>query len=239
MSFVQAKQIVKFLFAPIRLNNLSVTGSSQTVTSPLTAALASAGDGGVSVPLQPAGNGVGVAVTPPHNRCKVYGAASEDTLLDNGLEIQARLTESNGVYTLAFFTVSDAGTETAYSFPAATPIDVEFNYRFDFWRIPADAIVATTVRSMGNDPTTTAARRFSERLTIGTANTIPNLSKTPTSAADVELIVNGLSYDSFGGSGAFFSVNTDTKAIAWSAANAGISIEPSDRVIARYSTIET
>lgn len=238
MSFVPAKHIVKFLFAPIRLNNLSVTSASQTITSPLTAALASAGDGGVSVPLQPAGNGVGVAVVAPHNRCKVYGAASEDTLLDNGLEVQARLTESNGVYTLTFFTVSDTGTEAAYSFPAATPIDVEFVYRFDFWRVPADAIVAITTRSIGNDPATTAARQFSERLTITAANAIPNLSKTPTSAAEVELIVNGLSYDSFGGSGAFFSVNTDTKALTWSAANAGISIEPSDRVIARYSTIE-
>lgn len=238
MSFVQAKQIVKFLLAPIRLNNLSVTGASQTITSPLTAALSTAGDGGVSVPLQPAGNGVGVAVAAPHNRCKVYGAASEDTLLANDLEIQARITESNGVYTLAFFTVSDTGTETTYSFPAATPIDVEFNYRFDFWRVPADAIVATTVRSIGNDPATTAPRRFSERLTIGTANAIPNLGRTPTSAAEVELIVNGLSYDSFGGSGAFFSVNLDTRAITWSAANAGISIEPSDRVIARYLTIE-
>lgn len=238
MSFTPAKHIVKFQFAFIRLNGLSVTGSSQVITSALTTAIASAGDGGVSVPLQPAGTGLGVAVTAPLNRCKVYGASSEDTLIANEVEVYARLTESNGAYTLSFFTLSDAGVETAYSFPASTPIDVEFVYRFDFWRLPADAIIGVTTRSIGNDPATIAARPNPERLVATATNTLPTLSKRPISAADVQLIVNGLSYDSFGGAGAFFTVNLDTGAITWSAANAGISIEPSDRVIARYSTVE-
>ncbi|NEQ20661.1 MAG: hypothetical protein F6K28_15760 [Microcoleus sp. SIO2G3] len=239
MSFTPAKQVIKLQAAFIRLNGLSVTGSSAVVTSALNTALSTAGDGSLPVPLQPAGStGMGVLVAAPRNLCKLYAAASDDSILADGVEIYGKLTEASGVYTLSFFTLSDAGVEAAYSFSANTSIDIEFAYRFDFWRLPSDAIIGITTRSVGNDPAAFGARRFPERLTITATNTLPNLSKTPISAADVELIINGISYDSFGGNNAFFSVNVDTKALTWSQANAGIPLDPSDRVIARYLTNE-
>lgn len=239
MSTVPAKQIIKILAAPIRVNNFSANGSSNTVTSAITTALTTAGAGGVSVPLQvSASEGLGVIASGANNKVEIYSSTSKDKIGSVGEEVYGRLTEAGGVYTLSYYTLSNAGIETAYSFSSATNIDFEFNYRFDFARFPTDGAISITARNISNDPGSTGGMLQREQLTPTAQNTLPNLTKTPISASGVSLIINGIEYDSFGGGAAPFSVNISTKAVSWSAANAGFSIETTDRVIAQYTTLE-
>lgn len=241
MSTIPAKQIIKLLSAFVRANNFSASGSSTIVTTPITTALSNVGDGGVSVPLQVATAGtIGVITAAPANRAEIYNATSKDKISAGDEEVYGRITESGGVYTLSYFTLSNAGIEAAYSFPSATPIDFEFSYRFDFARLPADAITSIQARNISNDPALGGAGQTvrRERLTVTGTNTIANLTQTPIDAASVSLIVNGISYDTFGGAAAAFSINLATRAITWNPAapHAQFNIETDDRVIAQYST---
>lgn len=240
MSTIPAKQIIKLLAAFVRVNNFSASSSSGNVTTAITTALSTAGDGGVSVPLQVAAAGtLGVITAASGNRVEVYNATSKDKILAaNGEEVYARLTEASGIYTLNYFTLPDTGTEAAHIFPATTPIDFEFSYRFDFNRFPSDGVVSVQTRNISNDPSQGGGRVFRERLTPTAQNAIPNLSRSPIDSAGVALFVNGVSYDTFGGGTASFSVNTSTRAITWSAANSGFNIETTDRIVAQYSTME-
>jgi hypothetical protein len=236
-----AKHIDKIISASIRLSGISATGSSTVVTSQITAALSTAGDKGVSVPLQISNSGgLGVIVTPPSNRCEIYNATSKDKISSaSGEEVYARLTQSGGVYTLSYFTLENNGTETAYSFGSSTPIDVEFNYRFDFRRLPADAIIGVPTRNISEDPAAPIGQTlFREKLAVTGTNAVDPLTKTPVNATAIVLIVNQTTIDAFDGSSAAFSVNLSTKAVTWNAANAGYDLDTSDRVIAVYSTIE-
>ncbi|BAS55344.1 putative for curly fiber subunit based on high copy number in virion [Leptolyngbya boryana NIES-2135] len=242
MSFLTpAKHIDKIIAASIRLSGVSAAGNSTVVTSQITTALSTAGDKGVSVPLQiSSSGGLGVIVTPPSNRCEIYNATSKDKISSaSGEEVYARLTQASGVYTLSFYTLENNGTETAYSFGSSTPIDIEFNYRFDFRRLPADAIIGIPTRNISEDPTTpTGQTLFREKLNVTGTNTIDPLSKTPVNATAIFLIVNQTTLDAFGGSTAAFAVNLSTKEVTWNPANAGYDLDTTDRVIAVYSTIE-
>lgn len=240
MSTIPSKQVIKVLAAPVRIAGFSANGGSTVATAALTTALSTAGENGVSVPVQAsASNGLGVITTGASNRCELYAATSKNKLLaGNGEEVYARLTEAAGVYTLTYYTLADTGVETAYSFAGATSIDVEFSYRFDFARLPSDAIIAIGTRNIAQDPGNEAGRQYRERLTVTGTNAINALTKAPVDAGSVVLFVNGVSYDSFGGAAAAFAVNTSTKALTWSAANAGFSIETTDRVVAQYLSNE-
>jgi hypothetical protein len=236
---VPAKQIIKLIAAFVRIEAFSVTGSSANVTTAITTALGTAGEGGVSVPVQTAtATRMGIITTAPTNRCTIYGAVSDDQILVSGVSVYGRLTEAAGVYTLSFFTLSDAGVESAHSFAAATSIDFEFGYRYDFARWPSDAVIGVTTRNVGNDPAGATATAMREALTPTGANTLPALSRTPINTSTFELIVNGLSYDTFGGASAMVSVDLNTRAVSWSATNAGFSLATSDRVVADYLTNE-
>jgi|GEM_PF-1993240 len=236
---VPAKHLIKNMSAFVRVDGVTVTGSSATVTTALTTALATAGDAGVSVPVQAASaNGIGIVTTGQTNRCQIYTAASDDEILSTGLQVYGKLTESAGVYTLSFFVLSDAGVESAYSFPTATSIDFEFVYRYDFARWPSDAAVGVTTRNVGNDPAAFAATFTRELLTPTGTNVLPNVSKPPVNASTFVLVVNGLNYDTFGGASAVVTVDLGTRAVSWSAANAGFSLATTDRVIAQYLTNE-
>lgn len=240
MSTTPAKHIIKFLSAFVRVANLTANGASATVTTAITTALSTAGEAASSVPLQAAAaTGLGVLTTAPNNRCEVYNATSKDKFLaNNGEEVYARLTEASGAYTLSFYTLPNNGTETAYTFSAPTAIDFEFAYRFDFGRLPGDAIIGVSTRNVSQDPSINAGTAFLERLSPSAQNTLPSVAKTPTSATTFKLIVNGIVYDSLGGAAAFYTVNISTKAVTWSAANAGFNIDTTDRVIAEYLTVE-
>lgn len=236
MSTIPAKQIIKVLSTYVRVGGFSANGGSNDVTSAITTALSTAGDGGVSVPLQPsASNGLGVITTGANNRVEIYAATSKDKFLaTNGEEVYGRLTEAGGVYTLTYYTLANTGVETAYTFAASTPIDFEFGYRFDFYRYPSDGAIGLKARNISDDPSAGGGSPYREKLAVTAQNTIADLAKTPLSSSLIELLVNGISYDSF--SVAAFTLTG--KALTWSATNAGFNIETTDRVIASYFTLE-
>jgi hypothetical protein len=236
---IHAKQINKILSAPIRVSAFSATGGSSVVTSAITTALSTAGNGGVSVPLQVSSaiDVMGLITSSPHNRVEIYSATPDDKIKDsNGDEVFARLTEAAGVYTLTYYTLPDSGTETAYTFSGSTSVDFEVNYRFDFDRFPADGAIAISTRNVSQDPASNGGGLYSEKLTVTAQNTIAALAKTPTNTGNVELIINEVSYNTFGGGSAHFSVTGKT--ISWSASNSGFNVETTDSVIARYTTNE-
>lgn len=236
MTQIPAKQIFKIQAAPVRVGALSVASSatSTVVTTGITTALSTAADGS-SVPLQvSSSNGLGIITTGANNRCEIYNATSKDKILAaNGEEVYGRLTEASGVYTLSYFTLPNTGTETAYTFPSATSIDFEFGYRFDFARLPIDALISMSTRNISDDPSGAGSGTlFAEQIAVTATNTLALLTKTPVAASTLELIVNGTSQDSF----ADFSLSGRT--ITWNAGAAGFALATTDRVIARYSTLE-
>ena len=237
MTLLRAKQISKLLAAQIRVAGFAASGSSNVVTTPITTALSTAGDGGVSVPLQvSASNGLGVVTSAPNNRIEIYDATSKAKISSAGFEVYGRLTEAAGVYTLSYFTLPSSGVEAAHTWGASTSIDFEFAYRFDFARFPTDAIVGITTRNVNQDAGGSAGERiFSEQLTVTATNTVSNLAKNPSSAT-IWLEVRGQVIDGFGGGSAQFSVAS--KVVTWSAVNAEFALETTDRVVARYATTE-
>ena len=238
MTLFKAKQISKLLAAQIRVAGFAASGSSNVVTTPITSALSTAGDGGISVPLQvSASNGLGVVTTAPNNRIEIYDATSKAKISSAGFEVYGRLTEAAGVYTLSYLTLPSSGVEAAHTWGVSTNIDFEFVYRFDFARFPTDAIVGITTRNVNQDAGGSAGieRIFSEQLTVTATNTVSNLAKNPSSTT-LWLEVNGQIIDSFGGGSAQFSVAS--KVVTWSAVNAGYAMETTDRVVARYATTE-
>jgi len=233
---IPGKQITKPLSASVRINGFSASGNTGILTTALGTALSTAGEGGVSVPVQPLGgaNTIGVITSGVNNRTEIYGGASKLKLTDaSGNEVFGRITEAGGVYTLTYSSLI-AGVETAHSMPAAA-IDIEFSYRFDFARFPADAAIAVSARNISNDPAGAGGGSGTprgERLTVTALNTVGNLGFTPLNTANLRLFVNGQQFDTFGGAAAAFSLSG--LAITWSAANAGFPLEVADRVTARY-----
>jgi hypothetical protein len=99
------------------------------------------------------------------------------------------LTEAAGVYTLAFFTLDDAGTETAVALDTADlDIDLAVLYRFKFEDQPEAGEIATL--NIKDDPITVAPI-IVEPFTITTDNTFPALAKTPTNAGEVIVHLQG------------------------------------------------
>lgn len=237
MSLIKRKQIDAIFSAPIRINNFTGSTGSNTVTTQITSVLNTAGRGSVSVPLQVSSGEevVGVITTGANNRVEIWANATKDKIKDSsGEEVYGRLTESGGVYTLTYYSLNTTtGAETAYTL-SSTAIDFEFNYRYDFNRLPADFATALTSRNVQQDPASSGATLFAELLTITALNTINDLTKTPSSTTSIEFIVNGLSEDTFANSG--FSVTG--KAITVNATNLRYNVETTDRIVARYLTLE-
>ncbi|MBW4666476.1 MAG: hypothetical protein KME60_03270 [Cyanomargarita calcarea GSE-NOS-MK-12-04C] len=232
---LKSSQIAALFDGFIRINNFNANANSSNITTAITTPLATAGRGGVSVPLQAATNTtIGVVTT--GTTVALFLASSEKPALDNaGNKVYGRLTESSGVYTLNYFS-NVAGVETAYTF-ASTTIDFVIPYRFDFARLPSDFAIAFPI----NDINIAAgggvvARQFSEKLTVTATNTLSNLTFTPNFDYNISVEINGKVENSFGGGSASFSRNVKT--LIWNQANAGYQILTTDDVVARYTTLE-
>lgn len=241
---VRAKQISdRVLSAALPIASFTANGSSNTITTPVTTLLSTAGNGGVSVPLQPSiSNGLGVITSGASNRTKIFNATTGDQVQSGGVNVYGRITEASGAYTISYFTTPDGGTETAFTFASATSINFFVPYRFDFARYPSDSLLlvkgldlTSDIASSVNVPTP-----GDELIAVTATNTVAPLTKTPINAASLQLIVNDCSYDTAGGASAAFSVNLATKAITWnpSAPSTGFSLDTLDRVFARYPTLE-
>lgn len=234
---IRAKQNQRYIAASVPVSAFSANGGSGTVTTAISTALSTAGDGGGSVPVQVLSYpGEGIITSGTNNRVEIVDATTKEKIDDgSGNEVYGRLTESGGVYTLTYYKLV-AGVETAHSFGGATSIDFEFGYCFSFENFPYDALVGQRSRLVYQDPQVAAsgARMWIEIRTPTAQDTIPDLTKTPTDADQVFLFINGQMHDSQSGG----SFTIATRAITWNAANAGFNVETTDRVIAQYWTAE-
>ena len=240
MSQLASKQVKRILAASIKVVGVAVTASSSSVnvTSPLTSALAIAGDGGTAIPLVVSSgyNVAGIIVNAPLNRCEVYDSTSKKKIpiLPSNNEIYARLTQASNVYTLSFFALDNTGTEVPYFFTANTTIDFDFNYRYELHQLPSDALITQIARNIYQDVSGGGGSVLQiEQLTVFSLNTLSPLSATPSDPNKVELVVNGQVMDALGGTSAAFKITGGVN-VTWTSANAGYSLEPTDRVIARY-----
>jgi len=233
MTLLQSKQVSRLFQSYIRVSGFTAAGADDVVTTAITTALSTAGDGGVSVPLQVfSASQVGVVTTGANNRIEIYNATTKAKILTTGgNEVYGRLTESSNVYTLTYYELA-SGVETAYTF-ASTSIDFEFVYQFDFYRVPAAFAIGVTTRNISQDPASSGGSVFREPITVTGTNTLNNLTKTPITS--VALVVNGLTESTVDGTPAFSVLN---KVITWSASNAGYSLATTDKVTAVYSTNE-
>lgn len=233
---LKPKQIKKLFAAPIRVSGLvvSMNAASTVITSQVTTALLTAGYDSQAVPLifTTSETTPGVIKT-INNRVEIYVSTTGAKIEYSGYEVYGRLTESAGVITLTYYYLV-GGVETSYSFPSATTIDFEFNYRFEFKDLPTDSIIAIKQRHVQDDVANTGGKIKVEKLTVSSLNNISALSITPVAGKNVRLIVNGYPLDSISTSPAFTVVGT---AITWNASNADWDVETTDEVIAEYLTL--
>lgn len=186
----QAKQVAKLLYAPVRVSGFTATAAtSDVVTTAVTTALGTAGDGGVAVPLAVATATAAGVVTTGNNRVEVYNATTQEKISIAGNEIYARITEAAGVYTLSYFSVV-AGVETATTLDSAYTLDFEFPYQFTFVTYPREAAVAIKARNVSDDPKS-AAKPFYETVAVTATNTLAALTATPVDLTQVKMTVNG------------------------------------------------
>lgn len=229
---VQPKQIQKNLQAWVGIAGFTAAGgSSDTITTVLTTALTTAGNGGASVPLQVgSATQMGVNTAAGFNVTPVYAAGTKDVLLDSaGQEVYGKITNAGSAWTLSYFSVV-SGTETAFTMPASTAIDFEVPYVFSFDLLPLTAITAALQRHVAPDPSANAGRTQADALTVTATNTLSALSRTYAGPWAM-LLVNGVTYANFGPTPPFSVSGT---AVTWSAANAGFALATTDEVKVIY-----
>ncbi len=238
MSKFHASQIKRLFDSYLRIDNFSATGLNDVVTTPITTLLGSAGDLGVTVPLQVStyNSGTqteGLITTGTGNKVEIYDSTTKQKLDDNqGNEVYGRLTESGGVYTLTYYSLI-SGVETAFDI-GTTTIDFEFLYRFEFHNLPVNFAVAIQSRNIDDDGGNNNGRLVVERVTVTSTNTLANLTYTPDVPSNVQLSVNGKLEDTLSGSGLSISGKTFT----WTAGTVGYNCLTSFRVVAQYTTLE-
>lgn len=231
MARLSSSQIEKVLHSLVYFTITSGAANNTNVTTALTTRLNTAGDGGVSVPVQAATTDIGV-VTGTGNACKVFQSNGEALYDGNGNRVYARITFASTVYTVSYFVLIN-GTETAYTFTNSTNLLIGVPYAFDLFRYPRDAVTNTPVEDTIQIGGTVPEKVFSERLNVTSLNTISNLTKNPTNNALVKLIINGQVQTTYDNS---FAVSS--RAIAWSSTNARFDVRTTDLVVAEYSTLD-
>lgn len=243
MSLLKSKQIEKVLTGYIGVAAVaSGAAGSRNVTTDITTALATAGNGGIAVSLQVSTSinaGANLlekwtpgVITLGSNRTLIYSSGTKQKLIDgSGNEIYGRITEAAGVYTLTYYS-EVAGVETPYTFTGSVNIDYLFAYRFRFAQFPADATIRVFESFVGEDPLSVGGRKVMEVLTITATNTINSLTLTPT-ANTVQLFVNGIGEDQLAG-GAF---SVTGLAITWNPVTAGYDLDTVDRAVVIYQTL--
>ena len=230
MALTQAKQIQKNLIGRMNVVNFSAVGTSDLITTEVTAAASADG-----VPLQ-ASTGVststGFMVTSPFNKVEIIDTTSKDHIDDgSGNEVFGRLTGAP-VYTLTYFSIQ-SGVESSVDLPA-TNIDFFIAYNYTFKDFPFSAGMRVPSVVVGDDPANQAGRPIrNEVITVTGINTINDFAKIPI-VGSAALIVNGKAEDS--GSGGSFS--HAAKVITWIPGQAGFDLETTDRVVAFYNTTE-
>lgn len=229
MVLIPAKQVRKFIDAPVIVENFEPSGADDNITAALTALLATAGDGGRSVPVQPATTGMGVVL----GRCRLrYTNPRTSISWRDGFPVHGELAHSNGTFTIAYFDSDWDGIANTVSTPrTGLRIDIEVLYRFDFDRLPASALrPAFTI-----DEYVSGTSQGQIPVTVTGVNTFAPFEAYGVLASGFMLAVNGMLFDQ-NNPDPSFSVDVNARTITWNPANAGFDIEPGDRVIALFSS---
>lgn len=236
MSFTKAKQINKLLAGYVRITGFSASGTDDDITADITSILATAGFEGSPVPVQPSTDvkTQGVVVV-GNNRAEIYDNNTQEKIDFSSNEIYGRITESSGTYTISYFFL-DNGSETIHDFTSPTAIDIEFPYRFQLGSLPTDVFIGLTTRNVHQDiEGGGGGRTVAELLTVSATNVVSDLGFAPDPINNVTLFINGKEETQVGPTPPF---TTSGKQINWSSANAGYDLETTDRVVARYTTLE-
>lgn len=235
---VKGKQINKLFSGYIRVSGSSVTGSSVDVTTDITSILTTAGYNGQPLLLTPSTgpNSGGVIVDVPYNRVEIFDNLGKEKIVDAGKEVYGRITELLGVYTLSFYFKDDSNIETVHTFGAATPIDFEFAYRFEFGELPTEIFIGLTSRNVVTDAGGAGdGTLYKEAITVTGLNTLASLTYLPISSTNPILFVNGKPEFAIGATPSF---STSGTTITWLPANAGYDLDPTDVVTAEYMTLQ-
>jgi len=233
MSLLAAKQIQKFLAGTVGIAGLStIGGTSDTITTALTTALSSAGNGGVSVPLQVGSSTQeGVDVATGFNLAKIFASATGKNYTDvGGNDVYGKVSVAGSVWTISYFS-APGGAEAAFAMPASASIAFDVPYIFSFADLPLRALTGATERHVAPDLAAYGFRSQADALTVTAANVLSALSQTYAGSFFM-LIVNGMVYTPYG-SNPPFSVAGST--ITWNSSNAGFALATSDDVKAVYS----
>jgi hypothetical protein len=217
---IQNYQINQFLIGRIVLSGVTVSSTSATITTNLSTACNTAGNGGVAVPFQTS-SGItteGFVVSTINNltnQCQIFNHSTLAEVLDsNGNQVYGRLTYSGSAYTVSFYSNVN-GTETAYSF-ASTSIDIIVSYVFSLYHLPIDfALVANKYNFDITQVSVPITIR--QLLSITTANTVPNLTYTPLNG--VHFIYNNIVYTSVDPSPVFAVGGTGNKVVTFTGSN--------------------
>ena len=229
-NLLQPKQIQKLLASWMGVAGFTLDADSSgadVVTADITGAAATAGNGNTAVPVQVATTGNGFLTAAPDNKVVIKGVDGGGIESPDGTEVYGRLTEAAGVYTVTYFYMNAAGTETAYTAFAGETAELFVPYQFTFADLPNSALIKLGFADANS--TSTAQLNAQALLTPTATDTIPNL---PTAAAGaVNYYVNGKMEDEQAGG----AVSRTGQAVTWSAVNAGYNVETTDRVIAHYA----
>lgn len=224
----------------ISLTGFSANGSSGNPTTQMGTALNTAGKGGTVLPNQVGSSSAMGWVTSGNNIVLIFDSSSKEGIKDaQGNRVYARLTGSNP-YTLSYFAMAGA-TETTYSFAAAIGVDLFLPYVYQAGRMPIDIDVRISQYAgfdFGSIGGATQPAYFTQSLTIAIDNTVPVLSKAPSSTSGVFLMVRGIVYHSNGSTPAFTVGGTSNKTVTWSETNARFMLKAGWDVIAFYPTLE-
>lgn len=227
-NLLQAKQVSKFLAAFIVLTNQSVASANTlNVTSALTTAVATAGNNGVSVPLNANGayNAEGV-ITGSNSIVPVYAYPSGQPIEIAGNQVYGVITYAASVYTVSFYTLV-SGTQTAATLNQA--VNLLIPYSFSFGDLPYTAILGVVNSDPGGPGGQGGTFYYDAGVTVTGTNAVSNLTKLPINTASVVISVNGQVMRN----GTDFTVSG--QAVTWSAANAGFSLATSDVIGAWYA----
>jgi hypothetical protein len=177
MSTVKLKQIDGHFDGLFVISGLASGAASSTViTTQLTAAVSTAGKGGVSVPLQVGGTGTEGVIT--NTIVEVFNSTSKDKIIADGEgnEVYGKISEAGGVYTLSYFYLTNAGTETAYTFASTQNVDFTVRYRYSLKNLPEDFATRASTFISQDAGSVGAITSIIQQLTVTGTNTITALT---------------------------------------------------------------
>lgn len=213
-----------------------ITGASSDVTAAITAILATEGANGDGVGAEVQvtngkwssdGNGILTDAVQAHtvSIADVNGRTIKALVGGQDFSVYGRITEAGGVYTLSYFYRDGAGVETS-AILAAQDILFSFVYRFQLWHSNPRYDTVARLKFVGIDGG--GNNIYEELLTVVTADTVPDITKTP--ADHIKLSFGGHELSTL--TGGFTIVD---KTITWGGL---YPLEVGDELVATYATPE-